>query len=344
VVDDRTGNPDDIFSGGVKQDKNCPATGEGSLGGGNSKFDLDRLYLTAGESGGDDYLFLAWVRVPQSSTTASAHIAYEFNSGEDTCTSAADSLISRTAGDKLLVYDFEGGTNTSTTPNLKLLTWLTGSGSGCEVATARPCWGDVVSLNGTFSNAKVNTTDVGPVVDEIADPDQTLGVVQFGEAGINLSEIPDLDVCAFSGHVTGVARSSGNSGTAAMKDKVGPEVFELPGCVAETNITSQISLDDHATINGFDSQGPGDHVGDLTFDLYGPADTDCTGTPVYSTTIEDVDNGGPWSTADGDNAASSFIAEDEGTYNWVVTYTGDSANLPSASECGDESADVQYGF
>ena len=29
---DRTGNPDDIYGGGVKQDVNCPATKEGRLG------------------------------------------------------------------------------------------------------------------------------------------------------------------------------------------------------------------------------------------------------------------------------------------------------------------------
>src|SRR5207248_2556774 len=74
IVPDLTGNPDDIFNGGVKQDDNCPGTKDGSLGGGNGKFDMERLYLTHHKvDATHDYLFLAWERVP-SSATASAHI------------------------------------------------------------------------------------------------------------------------------------------------------------------------------------------------------------------------------------------------------------------------------
>jgi len=352
-VQDRTGNPDDIFGGGVKQDKNCPATTTGSLGGGNSKFDLDRLYLTHLNDGDEDFLFVSWVRVPQNSTTASAHIAYEFNTGGTPCTEAQNGgapLISRTSGDKLLVYDFEGGSGTSTAPSLKLLTWLTSgdtlSGS-CEVSSSRPCWGDAKSLQTAgVSDGAVNTTDKangGVVQDAIAN--ESLGPVRFGEAGINLSHPSlDLDICDFSGKVTGVARSSGSSGTAQMKDKVGPATFELPGCVQNTTITTEVSLDDHATINGFDADFTGDHTGTLTFSLYGPDDEDCEGDPVYETTIEDIDDAGPWSTAQGDNPDGSFVVEDEGVYSWVVEYSGDSANNPSDSFCGEEVADVQYDF
>jgi hypothetical protein len=356
-VQDRSGNPDDIYGGGVKQDQNCPATKEGSLGGGESKFDIDRLYLTHTQQGGDDYLFLAWVRVPQNSTTASSHIAYEFNRGSTLCPlSGPDNqkggpkLIARESGDRLLVYDFEGGQATSTSPTLKLLTWLKagdGLSGSCEVASSRPCWGGARSLNvAGVSDASVNTVDIGSVDDDIAG--ESLGAVRFGEAGINLSAIPDLDVCDFAGHVTGVARSSGNSGTAQMKDKVGPAVFDLPGCFNETGITTRISLDDHATINGFDADFPGDGSGTLTFSLYGPDDTDCNGTPVYETTIEDIDGAGPWSTAEGDNTDSSYVvphtAAAQGVYSWVVEYSGDSTNLPSSSDCGEETADVQYGL
>ena len=353
-VQDRFGNPDDIYGGGVKQDDNCAPTKEGSLGGDAGKFDINRLYLTHAEAGGDDYLFLAWVRQPGSSDTASAHIGYEFNRGSTLCGTSnqkgGPQLISRESGDRLLVFDFEGGSATSTSPSLKLLTWLV-SGDGlsgsCEVATSRPCWGAAMSLTtGGISDAAVNTVNIGAVDDDIAGG--SIGNVRFGEAGINLSEIPGLDVCDFAGHVTGVARSSGTSGQASMKDKVGPAVFDLPGCFNETDITTRVSLDDHATITGFDSDFPGDGSGTLTFSLYGPDDTDCNGTPVYTTTIEDIDSAGPWSTADGDNAASSYevphTAAAQGVYSWVVEYSGDSTNLPSSSDCGEETADVQYGL
>src|SRR4029450_12890997 len=108
---------------------------------------------------------------------------------------------------------------------------------------------------------------------------------------------------------------------------------------------------DHATINGFNSQGAGDGSGDLTFTLYGPEDTNCNEIvddteddpdviadeavdPGYETTVENVTTGGPHSTADGDNSDSSYIVETPGTYNWVVAYTGDNGpNGGSASLC-----------
>jgi len=351
---DRTGNPDDIYNGGIKQDVNCPATKNGSLGGGGGKFDVSRIYLTHTEvAGGDDYLFLAWVRVPQSSTTASSHIAFEFNGGEVAC-SDGKGLIERVAGDKLVVYDFEGG---SADPTLKLATWVTDAADGpCEVASnSVPCWA-LDTLPASAWDAKVNVESVGAVDDDIAE--ESLGVVEFGEAGINLTAaVGEANICAFAGHVTGVARSSGSSGTAQMKDKVGPAVFDLPGCVAETSITSNISLDDHATINGMNSQGAGDGSGDLTFQLYGPDDSDCSGDPVYETTVENVAAGinegdpdvveddRPWSTADGDNAESSYVVPTDapGTYEWVVTYSGDGGPNPAAASlCGDETAAVDY--
>jgi len=357
-IPDAIGNPDDIFNGGVKQDAQCPGTKIGSLGGGGSKFDVERLYLTHTEdTEGDDYLFLAWVRVPQNSTTASSHIAFEFNSGTVTCTTNENELnpdlVERSAGDKLIVYDFEGG---ASEPTLKLATWvLNNDADPCEVASnVAPCWA-VESLSGDVWDAAVNTG--GSVEDEVADPNETLGTVEFGEAGINLTEaVGEENVCAFSGHVTGVARSSGSSGTAQMKDKIGPAEFELPGCVANTDIVTNISLDDHATITGMNSQGEGNGLGDLTFALYGPDDFDCSGTAVYTTTISNVETGGyvdaqdsannrPWSTADGDNPLKSYpVPTDKpGEYNWVVHYSGDEGPNPAAdSECGYETAVVTY--
>jgi hypothetical protein len=225
---DATGNPDDIYNGGIKQDDDCPGVKSGSLGGGNSKFDVSRIYLANRNIDGDEYLFLSWIRVPQNSTTASSHIAYEFNKGlNGTCPDS--DLLRRSEDDMLIVYDFEGGT---ASPSLKLLRWVT-SGA-CEVASnSAPCWGDVTDLNSPgVSDARVNTTAVGPVVDALTDPDQTLGVVEFGEAGINLSaaEVFSAEECEEFGSVTAVSRSSGNSGTAQMKDKVGPIDFEIGNC------------------------------------------------------------------------------------------------------------------
>lgn len=225
---DRTGNPDDIFNGGTKQDDECPGVKDGSLGGGGGKFDLSRTYLAHKNISGDEFLFLSWIRVPQNSTTASSHVAYEFNKGLDgQCDNS--NLLRRSEGDMLIVYDFEGGT---AEPSLKLSRWIL-SGT-CEVGNSSPpCWGNTQNLTDSgFADAEVNTQAVGPVLDEVADPDKTLGIVEFGEAGINLTDagVFAAEQCEEFGSVTAVSRSSGNSGTAQMKDKVGPGDFTIANC------------------------------------------------------------------------------------------------------------------
>ncbi len=354
---DQTGNPDSIFGGGVKQDRACPAIGTGSLGGGGSKFDLKRIYLSHKEIGGEDYLFLAWVRVPQSSTTASAHVAFEFNTSDVDC-SSTNTLKQRSAGDTLFVYDFEGG---DAAPTIKVLRWLVSGvaplAATCEVASARPCWGDMKNLATSGADAKVNTASVGAVLDQIANPDETLGVVEFGEAGINLADAGITDACDISGFVTGVSRSSGNSGTAQMKDRVGPGDFTLPQCVATTSIQSNITLRDSATIVAFapggDNGTAGDGIGDVTFTLYGPEDADCDGfladgttaAPVrYTETVADITTGSVSTTGGYTVPADDLGTVNEGLYNWVVSYSGNDLNLGSSSACGSESADVQYSF
>lgn len=328
---DNVGNPDDIFSGGTKQDQNCPGTKTGSLGGGSGKIDLSRIYLAHQKISGSDFLFVAWGRV-DGSDAASSHVAYEFNRGTTPCASG-NGLTNRIADDVLIVYDFSGGDADAT---FKVLRWKTTTGT-CEVANhVPPCWGDKLVLTAANADGDVNA---GVSVDDDIRGD-TLGPVQFGEAGLNLSAI-GIDPCDLNGTVMGVSRSSGDSGTAQMKDKVGPGTFTLPGCVQATAITTRVRITDTATITGFDSTFVGDHSGTLTFNLYPPSATEnCnTATPVFTSTFSNV-------------ATSSFIASGyyevplnaTGTYRWKVDYTGDSANLPSTSGCGSEVVTINYGF
>jgi hypothetical protein len=359
TVPDNIGNPDDIYAGGTKQDDDCPTVNpSGSLGGGNGKFDMERIYLTHHKatvgSVTHDILYLAWERVP-SSATASAHIAYEFNHGSTACGSSSDDLVKRSTGDKLIEYDFEGGTASSTSPTLQVATWIT-SGT-CQVSNnTPPCWGNVVNLNTAgVSDAAVNSVTVGTVTDTIQNPDESLAPVQFGEAGIDL-QAAGIDPCALNGQVTGVSRSSGDAGTAQMKDKVGPAPFTLAACTQNTTITTQVSLDDHATINSFDNPNIGSHTGTLKFELLKPGATCSTTTApaasdvVYETHYNNVGSvatgSGPFSTSGGSNSAGSYTvpstASAQGTYTWRVTFSGDSANNASGS-CS-ETVNVQYGL
>lgn len=223
LEDAQAANGDSAFAGGTKQDQNCATIGTGKA---PNKDDLKRIYVSSKDVGGKTYLNLAWVRIPQNTTSASAHVGFEFNKNTSgACTGSG--LVNRTAGDMLIVYDFEGGGGS---PVLTLRRWVT-SGT-CEVTTnSAPCWGVATNLTaGGFAEARVNVGS--PTLDTIAPTDETLQDSEFGEAGINLTDsgVFPAGSCNSFGKVFGVSRSSGSSAQAAMKDLVGPGNFNLTNC------------------------------------------------------------------------------------------------------------------
>jgi hypothetical protein len=239
---------DTSFNGGVKQDNDCGGVGVGKP---PNKDDLTRIYLASKTgSNGHTYLDLAWARIPQNSTSASAHVGFEFSQGTTACPAGSNGLVRRTVGDVLVVYDFEGG---SGAPVLTLRRWLTDPSDPaqasyftnpddpCDVdSNAPPCWGDAKDLTaGGFAEGKVNTANV---VDALSPPalgtnpgtsvDRTLATQEFGEAGIDLTAagVIPANTCASFGKAYAVSRSSGQSSQAQMKDLVGPAPFSLTNC------------------------------------------------------------------------------------------------------------------
>jgi hypothetical protein len=224
---------DSAFAGGTKQDNDCASVIGAKA---PNKDDMKRVYVTSNTVGGDVFLGLSWVRIPQNTTSPSAHIGFEFNQGTTACPAGSDGLVRRTAGDMLIVYDFEGGATDN--PTLTLRRWVT-SGS-CEVGSnSPPCWGPATNLTASgFAEAKVNTT--GSVVDTNTPPtppatssvSSTLGTNEFGEAIINLTDagVFTPGVCTGFGKTYAVSRSSGNSATAQMKDLVGPGNISITNC------------------------------------------------------------------------------------------------------------------
>lgn len=86
------------------------------------------------------------------------------------------------------------------------------------------------------------------------------------------------------------------------------------------------NVSDTATLSG------GFHpTGTVTFQLYGPGDTTCA-TPIATRT----------GTLSGSGAAASgnVTIGAAGTYRWTATYSGDAANNPVTSPCGDEQVTV----
>jgi hypothetical protein len=228
IEDAQATTSDTAFAGGVKQDTDCPVVNTGKA---PNKDDLERIYVSSNTVDDEIFLNLAWVRIPQNTTSPSAHIGFEFNQGEEPCGPASDGLVERTAGDMLIVYDFQG--SATDTPTITLRRWTTDG--PCEVGNSSPpCWGTAVDLTSAgYAEAKVNTSNVGPVDDEIGpNGTETLGLNEFGEAGINLTDagVFSGQECVAFGNAFGVSRSSGNSGTAQMKDLVGPGEINITNC------------------------------------------------------------------------------------------------------------------
>jgi hypothetical protein len=225
---------DTAFAGGTKQDDNCANVNTGKA---PNKDDLKRIYIASKTVSGKTYLALAWARIPQNTTSASAHVAFEFNQNSTLCSgSGHDGLVPRSTdngGDMLVVYDFEGGTSPVI---LKLLRWQgtgTCESTGKSAATTGPCWVFDEFLTGTGNGeAKVNTADA---TDNIApSPGDVLHTQEFGEAIINLTDAgvfpANATTCLSFGRTFAVSRSSGNSAQAQMKDLVGPADVNIGNC------------------------------------------------------------------------------------------------------------------
>jgi hypothetical protein len=326
LEDAQKSSSDSGFKGGTKQDLDCAGVIGSSA---PNKDDLKRIYIAHKTVNGHVYLMLGWERVPQNSTSASAHVGFEFNQSRSSCGPKSFNLVKRTAGDMLIVYDFEGG---SAAPVITVRRWVTSSSFACDISNdTPPCWGVAVNLSASgFAEAKVNTVDVA---DQIApDGTDTLQTQEFGEAGIDLTGAGIFtNTCTAFGQAEGVSRSSGNSGNAAMEDLVGPGKVDIQNCAPTTTTTGQkVVISDFAKPTGF-----GTPTGTVDFKLF--TNSTCSGTPLYDSGPVTLVNG----LASTDGAATQPPPlSANGTYYWLVSYSGDANNEPSTSPCGTEQTTI----
>jgi Bacterial Ig-like domain (group 3) len=341
LTDASKSTTDSGFGGGTKEDQNCPAVIGSSA---PNKDDLEQAYLATKSVGGHIYLMLAWVRIPQNTTSPSAHIAFEFNQGKVLCGAGSDSLVNRVAGDLLILYDFTGGSTVA--PTIGVQHWIISGTCGVK-SDSPPCWGpETTPLPSKDAEAAVNTGvgDFSGVTPDCLSPSATggvfctttgesLGLNQFGEAGIDLSA-PDIGIfppgtCATFGQANAISRSSGDSGTAALEDLVGPGPFQISNCpaiVTQTSagpVTVGQTITDKATLSGGVTP-----TGTISFNVYGPGDTTCS-TPLSPAPASATVNG------DGDYTSGPFTTTAAGTYLWIATYSGDANNPPVSTKCGD---------
>ena len=90
-------------------------------------------------------------------------------------------------------------------------------------------------------------------------------------------------------------------------------------------------LTDQATLSG--GVNP---TGSITFRLYGPNDTSCTGAPVFTSNAIAVNGNGTYASAPG------YTSTAVGTYRWIASYSGDANNvaIPGACNGANESVTI----
>jgi hypothetical protein len=86
------------------------------------------------------------------------------------------------------------------------------------------------------------------------------------------------------------------------------------------------ALTDNARVSGRVSPLPGASV---SFALYGPNDTTCSGDPVSTSIVS-------YAPAGGAVTSGSFTPTRPGTYRWVASYSGDANNEPVGGACNDD--------
>ena len=100
-------------------------------------------------------------------------------------------------------------------------------------------------------------------------------------------------------------------------------------------LTTDASRDTHVGKEVYDTatlSGGVAPTGAITFRLYGPGDATCSGTPVFTSTVDVSGNG--------DYRSERFRAREPGTYRWVASYGGDGGNQAVQTSCGDPAEQV----
>jgi len=248
--DTAPGNGDDAFANGTKQDDAVPSVGGGGV---PNKGDLDRFYVANELVSSKNFVYLGFELLPVPNASASVHMGFEFNKNYcDPAThagcSANNVTPTRSAGDILIVFDLEGGG----TPQLSFRRWVL-SGA-CEISQdTAPCWGTKQGLSASVADGNLNSVDVTDPINPGAP--RTIGQYRFGEAAINLTDSNILTGCAGLGSVYTVSRSSGDSGTATMKDFIKPQRVNINNCgtIVVRKVTDPVS--DTTTSFGFTAAG-----------------------------------------------------------------------------------------
>jgi hypothetical protein len=126
---------------------------------------------------------------------------------------------------------------------------------------------------------------------------------------------------------------SGDANNNTSTSTCGSETLVMPKADPSFATTQKLLPNDSASLSGATSTAGGS----ITFSLFAPGDATCAGTPAFTQTVG-VSGNGSYATTNGQQAdpAAIVYAQTEGTWRWLVTYTGDANNNGFTLACGHE--------
>jgi hypothetical protein len=339
---------DDVFSGGDKEDKPdgwglTTSNGGSTPAAGNI---LDTYRAVDRPLGEDVFLYLAFTRAAANGT---AFVTFELNQDPRLWTNSTRARIPcRKTGDILITFGPHGNQT-----EIVVERWVTDTkaSNGCA-KTGHLVVDDKLTtddVQASFNNGS------SPIVNDLPGAyGATIDTGLFGEAAINLSSVAQQsgDRCVAFGSTWMHSRSSSSSDSAALKDYVSPGRFKVRTCEASPAIRSSASGNvkrqargthrqrRHRTLRSspsiFDTailSGGSKPSGTITFRLFGPNDSRCSGSPASESSA--IVNG------DGAYRSGSFAPGAAGVYRWVVEYSGDTNNDSAGpTACGSDTETV----
>ena len=239
-----TGQNDDSYKGGVKEDSTCPGEVTGSIP--NNKSDL-KFFGVYEEEGDPGFLHMFWTRVSDPSGTTL--MDFEFNQSTTACSTGPN--VQRTTGDILLEYSIDQGGARAT---ITIRKW-TGT-----------AWGVADTLDATEAAGTINTSAIAAADSDgtVTAPD-SLQPRTFGEATIDLDVIFDEGKCTSFGSAMLKSRSS-DSFTSQLKDFIRPVPITLTNC-GKVIIHKQTDPDGATATFGYTKSFDTDPVSTPTFTL-----------------------------------------------------------------------------
>jgi hypothetical protein len=310
---------DDSWKNGTKFDTSCAPTD----GNKNQPKDDFTSVATYSEAAANNHTFLYGATI-RYTANGNASENVELNTKEGT----AACPIVRTAGDRLLAFDYLNG---GTSLDLHVLTWIdsTNSTAGgnqgiCNVKTnSMPCWGaNVLTPSPTSFEGVANQAAITVAGNGISG--QALVVGQFAEFGVDLTSVLDLNpsACTTFAQTVWESRASGSSFSSNPAD-LHIDSKDISNC-GQITIIKQTNPRGQNQDFGFSSTIP-NPVGTVTSDSspYCQLDTTPNGTYTGSGTagFKLNDNG---------NTSSNSAANTEDCLNVLKgTYTVTEGSDPS---------------